>query len=721
MLEVAGFDGSIGSLSGPSRLALASGTGDPRVELASLDEAIRRIPTVGIPTDLRLEDERKRLLASLGTLGLQQANRRIERAANSRKPRLPELDRLSRNMRAELLPHVAAALTGTVYAYYLRPEDLPVAEDPLFLPKHEFFDLDLPFLDKFIGVTQLKGIGEDTGAFIQGGFAGIATAAGRIAQFGVRVLDPDAVALAQIELASMRSTRWRGLREADLRRFSLTVLLGREWIVEAASEESLWSGLLGAGAGVLSASRTRGMLSSLDERNWPAVRGSFSLSDLDRLGRARLSASSDGLPESPVARAIAALPADAGSRDGLDLMGSIRSKTFGYSRPRMWEDAPYEEYERYLSDLMIAERTAELKLYLVQAADSLGVPVETLARVAEPMAKRVRSEVQMGDMWDWRSALRTFADRTRPAPGHLARIRARRRFEPGTRAGSECRRPILPDASEDAIFTAVARLVKVHVNVADGKRRYVRGLTRDRFRVLDNGERQEISVFEADESGFSCAILLDRTGSMKRALPTVKRAILEFIDDLRSNHSVAVYAFSTQLEQLQPFTLDKNEAKRAVLKTRADGATALFDSVYRVTKDLAEVEGKKALLVFTDGDDNSSVLNARSEIRQARAVGAPVFAAAQGQALENRDLVKQIRELSRSTGGRQEERPGAADLLRDFQSAEAWLSAGISPASGDERRMAGHRGGCVRSQETADPREERLLRRSVGQCSRSPG
>ena len=396
-------------------LALASGNGDARVQVESHDQAIRRIPTVGIPKDLRLEGERKRLLASFGSLGLQQAKRRLERAANRRKPPLPALDRLSRNMRAELLPHVAAALTVMVYAYYFRPEDLLVAEDPLFLPKHEFFDLDLPFLDRFFGVTQLKGIGEDTGAFIDGGFAGIATAAGRIAQFGVRVLDPDAAALAQIELASLRSTRWRGLSEADLRRFSLTVLLGREWIVEAASEESLRPGLLGAVAGVLSASRTRQVLSSLDERNWPAVRGSFSLSDLYRLGRARLAASSHAFPESPVAGAIAALPADAGSWDGLDLMGSIRSKTFGYSRPRMWEDALYEEYERYLSDLMIAERTAEPKLYLVQAADSLGVPVETLARVAEPAAKRVLSEVQMVDLWDWRSVLRTFAERTCPA------------------------------------------------------------------------------------------------------------------------------------------------------------------------------------------------------------------------------------------------------------------------------------------------------------------
>ena len=149
----------------------------------------------------------------------------------------------------------------------------------------------------------------------------------------------------------------------------------------------------------------------------------------------------------------------------------------------------------------------------------------------------------------------------------------------------------------------------------------MRGLTRDNFQVFDNGERQEITVFEASESGFSCAPLLDTTGSMKRSLPTLKRSILDFIDDLRPSDSVAVYAFSTSLERLQPFTLDKNEAKRVVLKTRADGATALFDSVYRVAKDLSQVDGKKVLFGFTDCDDNSTVLNARIRRRSGTSSG----------------------------------------------------------------------------------------------------
>ncbi|MDE0109136.1 MAG: VWA domain-containing protein [Bryobacterales bacterium] len=203
----------------------------------------------------------------------------------------------------------------------------------------------------------------------------------------------------------------------------------------------------------------------------------------------------------------------------------------------------------------------------------------------------------------------------------------------------------------DQVFKVVTRLVEVHATVTQGKRRYVRGLAKENFRVYDNAAPQEISVFESDESGFSSALLLDTTGSMKKALPTLKRAVLEFIDMLRPVDSVAVYSFSTQLARLQSFTRDKSDVKRAVLKTRASGATALFDSVYRVAQDLTAVEGKKALLVFTDGDDNSSVLNARSTIRRARMIGIPVFAAAQGQALENKELLKQIHELAEATGG----------------------------------------------------------------------
>lgn len=206
-------------------------------------------------------------------------------------------------------------------------------------------------------------------------------------------------------------------------------------------------------------------------------------------------------------------------------------------------------------------------------------------------------------------------------------------------------------ARTDTVFTAVSRMVEIHLTVSSGKRRFIRGLSKNDFQVFDNGEPQEITAFEADDSGISCALLLDTTGSMKLALPTLKRSVLDFIGSLRTDDAVAVYAFSTQLEQLQDFTVNKADVKRAVLSTRAAGATALFDSVFRVMQDFERVSGKKALLVFTDGDDNASVLNARAAIRHAKDIGVPVFAAALGQALEIKVLIRQIHELSQATGG----------------------------------------------------------------------
>lgn len=224
-----------------------------------------------------------------------------------------------------------------------------------------------------------------------------------------------------------------------------------------------------------------------------------------------------------------------------------------------------------------------------------------------------------------------------------------------------------PRTEGQVLFETEVRLVEVPVSVQDGKRRYVAGLTQDQFGVYEGGQRQPIVAFEADSAGFSCVLLIDTTGSMQKTLAMLKRSILSFIDELRPNDSVAVYAFSTQLQLVQPLTTDKEAAKRAVLRTVAAGSTALFDSVFRVANDLNDVSGKKALLVFTDGDDNSSVLNAQSAVRRARNVGMPVFVAAQGQALESKPLLKQLWDLARSTGGLAFEIRKSKDAEKAFQ------------------------------------------------------
>ena len=195
-------------------------------------------------------------------------------------------------------------------------------------------------------------------------------------------------------------------------------------------------------------------------------------------------------------------------------------------------------------------------------------------------------------------------------------------------------------------------MVEVYATVFDGRGRFLDDLPRDAFKLLDNGTPQPIVTFENSATDLSCAILLDTTASMAAALPKVKNAIHTLIDEFRPNDWVAVYGFSTGVETLQEFSRDRAAAKRAVSRTRAEGGTALFDAVSKVAGELSARSGKKAIIVFTDGDDNSSVLNVQRAIERAKKLGVPLYTAAEGEALRKPELMAQLKELSRLTGGK---------------------------------------------------------------------
>jgi VWFA-related protein len=200
-------------------------------------------------------------------------------------------------------------------------------------------------------------------------------------------------------------------------------------------------------------------------------------------------------------------------------------------------------------------------------------------------------------------------------------------------------------------FKSDVRLVEVYASVHDTKGNYIDGLPQDRFQILDEGMPRPIASFEAEGSNLTTAIVLDTTGSMQGALPAVKNAVSALLDQMRDGDTVGIFGFSTSLTQLQDFTADKAAAKRAVLRTRAGGATALFDSIAEIAKTMAARGGKKAIVLFTDGDDNASGLTAEAASRSVLQTGVPIYAIAEGEARHSANLVKQLRTLSDRTGG----------------------------------------------------------------------
>jgi VWFA-related protein len=191
--------------------------------------------------------------------------------------------------------------------------------------------------------------------------------------------------------------------------------------------------------------------------------------------------------------------------------------------------------------------------------------------------------------------------------------------------------------------------VEVYATVTDGDR-YIDDIPREQFIVRERGKEQPVAAFESHAAGVSCALLLDTTGSMQAALPALKSTALKLIGELRPIDSIAVYGFSDSVTLLQPFTTDKNAASRAVLSARALGKTALYDALARVTHDLSGRGGKKVIVVFTDGADNMSSLTGDAAVRRSKAAGVPLYTIAQGDALADRNLVKQLENVSKATG-----------------------------------------------------------------------
>ncbi|HWC96754.1 MAG TPA: VWA domain-containing protein [Candidatus Sulfopaludibacter sp.] len=251
---------------------------------------------------------------------------------------------------------------------------------------------------------------------------------------------------------------------------------------------------------------------------------------------------------------------------------------------------------------------------------------------------------------------------------------------PATASSTEVATPTTADATgpaaTEAVFRTTARLVEVYATVTDDRGRYVDDLPSKSFTILENGKPISPIAFESRASSVSLALLFDTTGSMHDALPSLKSAALKLIGELRPIDSVAVYSFADKVNELQPFTSDKTAAERAVLRTQAFGATALYDALVRVNHDLAARSGKKVIVVFTDGSDNLSVLTTEIAMQRAKSAGVPIYTIAQGDALKSPELLKQLGTLSKTTGGVAFRISGPGEIRKVFETVSQDLMHG---------------------------------------------
>jgi Ca-activated chloride channel family protein len=166
-------------------------------------------------------------------------------------------------------------------------------------------------------------------------------------------------------------------------------------------------------------------------------------------------------------------------------------------------------------------------------------------------------------------------------------------------------------------------LQQLYVTVTDGESRIV-GLRRQEFEIIDDGARQEMVTFAGGEVPLAAVVLVDASVSMKgRRLGLALRGAAAFAAASRADDEVTVHLFSDRLLYASPFVGANTTLPPALTEVRAAGGTALFDHLYLAVKQLESRQGRRVVIVLSDGLDSHSVLRMREVawlVRRSRAM-----------------------------------------------------------------------------------------------------
>jgi Ca-activated chloride channel family protein len=170
-------------------------------------------------------------------------------------------------------------------------------------------------------------------------------------------------------------------------------------------------------------------------------------------------------------------------------------------------------------------------------------------------------------------------------------------------------------------------LVTLPVSVTDRDGRYIPNLRKEDFRLWEDGVEQAVAFFSSVDKPFSVVLMLDTSGSTRFRLEDIQDAAITFVNQLRQDDRVMVVSFDDQVRVLTEFTSDRSRLRDAIRRTRPGDGTKLYDAVDLVMNQrLNSVDGRKAVVLFTDGVDTTSRhASYASNVRDAEELDALIY------------------------------------------------------------------------------------------------
>lgn len=254
---------------------------------------------------------------------------------------------------------------------------------------------------------------------------------------------------------------------------------------------------------------------------------------------------------------------------------------------------------------------------------------------------------------------------------------------------------VAPLAAQGQKIKVTTESVPVYVTVTDNDKRLVPDLVIDDFEVLDNTKSQTINVFENKPVPITTVVMIDTSGSITASLQFVKEGAEQFLLRLLPDDRAQVGEFSDKIKFHPGSFIDDRDRLIYLLKNELDFGypTRLWDAVDQSIEQLQAADGRKVVVVFTDGDDTASKLGVGRVMDHAREKDVMVYAVGlqteyfNGQQRVRSSPDRSLKKLAEDTGGGYFELKRTADLGETFtrvaQELHSQYVIGFSPETMD--------------------------------------
>jgi len=230
-----------------------------------------------------------------------------------------------------------------------------------------------------------------------------------------------------------------------------------------------------------------------------------------------------------------------------------------------------------------------------------------------------------------------------------------------------------PPSPQGPTFKSGTQVVSIFVTVQDAQKRLVPDLTQADFEVLDNDKPQPIVYFDNSVHPISVIAMLDTSGSMTLTIDLLKQAAEQFMIRLLPDDRARVGAFNDKIQIAgRTFTNNRDELIGAIKDLDYGNGTRLWDAVGASLDELKGIDGRRVILVFTDGDDTESKIGLGTVIDRSRADEVMVYAIGlesnyfNGQRMVRSKPDRGLRKIADETGGGYFELEKTADLAPTF-------------------------------------------------------